>query len=271
MLIALKVLAGLAALYAMIAIAALFGQRYLMYAPDTRRILPREADLPEVEERLIETPDGARVVAWYGRARPGQPTVLYFHGNAGSLVTRSERIRKYLERGRGMLMMTYRGYGGSTGRPSEAANVADAKLAFDLLVREGVPPADIIVYGESIGTGVAVQVAAARPASGLVLDAPYTSLVDVASRVYPYLPVRPFLWDRYETMRFIGRIDCPLLVVHGALDDIIPVAMGRQVHAAAKTPAALAVIPGAGHSDHHLFGSFEVVDAWIEALRRGGQ
>ncbi len=96
------------------------------------------------------------------RRKPGQPTLLYFHGNGGALELRAERIRKYLDRGRGMFMMSYRGYSGSTGSPSEAANVADAKLAYDALVKEGVSPDDIILYGESLGTGVAIQVAPRR-------------------------------------------------------------------------------------------------------------
>ena len=111
----------------------------------------------------------------WARARPGQPTLLYFHGNAGSLAFRSERIRHYQARGRGVFMMSYRGYSGSTGSPSESANVADALLAYTFLVDAGVAARDIILYGESLGTGVAVQVAAQKPVAGVVLDAPYTS------------------------------------------------------------------------------------------------
>ena len=147
---------------------------------------------------MLKTPDGARLVAWYGKAKPGQPTLLYFHGNAGSLAVRAERIRRFMDEGWGVYMMTYRGYGGSTGSPSETANVADARLAYGALVQEGVDPASIILYGESLGTGVAVRLATERPAGGLILDAPYTSIVEVAAQAYPFLPVRYFLKDRYE-------------------------------------------------------------------------
>jgi len=264
-----KLLIGAAALYAVVALAAFFGQRALMYVPDRRYITPAQIQLAGVEEVVLKTADGERVLAWHGKARPGEPTILYFHGNAGSLANRSERIGKYLARGRGMFMMTYRGYGGSSGRPSERANVADALLAYDTLVASGVPADDIVVYGESIGTGVAVQVAAQRRVAGVILDAPYTSIVDVAALAYPYLPVRPFLLDRYETMTHLPRVTAPMLVIHGERDTIIPVAMGRAVAAAAKGPARLVTFPLAGHVDHHLYGSFEAVQDWLDDLRAG--
>ena len=192
------VLVGLAALGALALGAAYFGQRRLIYYPDTVHSLPSEAGLAGVEERVLKTPDGARVVAWYGKAKPGQPTILYFHGNAGSLANRAPRIERFMGEGWGVYMMTYRGYGGGTGKPTEAHNVADARLAYGALVHEGVEPSSIILYGESLGTGIAVRLAAERQVAGVVLDAPYTSLVDVAAGVYPFLPVRLALADRYE-------------------------------------------------------------------------
>ncbi len=245
-------------------------QRKLMYYPDTTYFTPKSAGLSSgVEERAIETPDGARVLAWYARAKPGMPTLLYFHGNAGSLETRIERIRKYMARGLGVFMMTYRGFGGSTGQPSEAANVADAKLAYDQLTALGVDPVDIIIYGESLGTGVAVQVAAVRPAAGLVLDAPYTSMVDLAALHYPYIPGRWFMTDRYDTRAHIKDVAAPLLILHGELDDIVPVTMGREIFNLAPPPKVIRTFPGAGHADHYLFGSYDALYGWIDDLRRG--
>jgi fermentation-respiration switch protein FrsA (DUF1100 family) len=243
-------------------------QRRLMYFPDTAHVTPSEAGLSRVAEEVLETPDGARVLAWYGKAEPGQPTILYFHGNGGSLETRSERIRKYMARGLGVFMMTYRGFGGSSGAPSESANVADATLAYDRLRALGVGAADIILYGESLGTGVAVQVAAARPAAGLVLDAPYTSMVELAALHYPYVPGRWLMTDRYETRRHIADVTAPLLVIHGEADDVGPVAMGREVYALAPGPKTLRTFPGAGHGDHYKFGSYDALYAWIAELRR---
>ncbi|MBN8910749.1 MAG: alpha/beta hydrolase [Rhizobiales bacterium] len=246
-------------------------QRHLMYFPDTTHFTPAEAGLAGVTERVLETPDGARVIAWYGKAKPGQPTILYFHGNAGSLETRTERIRKYMARGLGVFMMTYRGFGGSSGHPSEAANVADAMLAYTTLTASGVDPLDIIVYGESLGTGVAVQVAAEKRVAGLVLDAPYTSMVDLAALHHPFIPGRWFMTDRYETRGHIAKIDAPLLVMHGEKDRIVPIEMGREIFARAPEPKALKTFPQAGHDDHYKFGSYDALYAWIAALRADGQ
>lgn len=254
----------------LLAVIVPFIQRKLMYHPDTTYFTPQSAGLSAgVEERVIQTPDGARVLAWYARATPGMPTFLYFHGNAGSLETRIERIRKYMARGFGVFMMTYRGFGGSTGQPSEAANVADAKLAYDQLSSLGVDPRDIIIYGESLGTGVAVQVAAARPAAGLVLDAPYTSMVDLAALHYPHIPGRWFMTDRYDTRTHIKDVTTPLLILHGELDGIVPVTMGREVFNLAQPPKVIRTFQGAGHADHYLFGSYDALYGWIDDLRRG--
>ena len=260
---------ALAAVYGLIVLGTVYLQRRLMYFPDTARVAPASVDLFDVEERVLETPDGAHVIAWWGRAEPGQPTLLYFHGNAGSLATRSERIRKYMAHGLGVFMVTYRGYGGSTGAPSEQANVADAKLAYDTLVRGGVDPADIILYGESLGSGIAVQVAAERRVGGLVLDAPFTSMVDLAVLHYPFIPARSLLRDRYETLSHIGSVAAPLLILHGEGDEIIPAAMGLRVYEAARVAKKIVTFPGAGHSDHHLFGSYDALFRWIDKLRSG--
>ena len=164
--------------------------------------------------------------------------------------------------------MSYRGYSGSSGRPSERANVADAILVYDTLIGWGIEPEDLIVYGESIGSGIAVQVAAARPVGGVILDAPYTSIVDVAELHYPYLPGRLMMRDRYETLRHLKKVEAPVLVVHGELDGIIPVAMGRKVAASARGPSEIVTFPEAGHSDHVLYGSFEAINDWIDRSRR---
>ena len=223
----IKIAIGIVCVYALIACAAYFGQRRLMYFPNRDRMPPAQAGLANVEERLLRTPDGARLVAWYGKARPGQPTILYFHGNGGGLVDRAPRIERFMAEGWGVYMMAYRSYSGSTGSPSEAANVADARLAHGALVHEGVDARSIVLYGESLGSGVAARIATERPARGLILDAPYTSIVQLAAQIYPYLPVRQLLQDRYETDKVIAQVKMPVLILHGERDGIIPVAMGR--------------------------------------------
>ena len=160
-----------------------------------------------------------------------------------------------MAQGWGVYMMSYRGYGGGTGSPTETANVADARLAYGALLLEGVEPASIILYGESLGSCIAVRLATERPVGGVVLDAPYTSIVDVAAQAYPFLPVRLLLADRYETTKYIAQVQAPLLVLHGERDEVIPVAMGRELFRLANEPKRLATFAGGGHSDLYLNGN----------------
>jgi uncharacterized protein len=256
------------ALYLGVVVLAWVFQRKLLYFPDPTRVQPAAEGLVGVSERVLSTPDGQQIVTWVGAARPGFPTVLYFHGNGGNLASRATRMAHYLKQGYGMTIMSYRGFGGSSGHPSERANVADALLAFDTLVASGTAAGDIVVYGESLGSGVATQVAALRPVGGVILDAPYTSTVDVGAGTYWFLPVRLLMADRYETIRHIRRVTAPLLVVHGEQDSIIPVAMGRAVHAAATSTKRIVTFPRAGHADHWQHGSFDVIFPWLAAFRR---
>lgn len=263
----LKVLVAVLVVYAAITLTAYLGQRRLLYFPDTQRLSPASEGLTQVSEREIQTPDGVRLIAWYGKARPGQPTLLYFLGNGGGLADRAERIARFMEDGLGVYMVSYRGYSGSTGSPSEASNAADALVAYDALVKEGVAAGSIIAYGESLGSNIAVRVAIERKVGGVILDAPYTSILALAIRAYPYLPVRPLLHDRYETDKVIARMRAPLLILHGARDDIVPVAMGRALAEMANEPKRIAVFPNGGHSDLYENGALSVVRDWLRGLR----
>jgi uncharacterized protein len=255
------------AVYLGIVLLAWVFQRKLLYFPTVTRVAPAGEGLVGVSERVLQTPDGQQVLTWSGGGQPGFPTILYFHGNGGNLATRASRMGHYLKHGYGMTIMSYRGFSGSTGSPSERANIADALLAFDALVANGIPARDIIVYGESLGSGVATQVAAARPVGGIILDAPYTSTPDVGADTYWFLPVRLLMSDRYETIRHIKKVTAPLLIVHGERDSIIPVAMGRAVHAAATSKKEIAIFPRAGHADHWEHGSYDVIFRWLAAWR----
>ncbi|MEZ5775117.1 MAG: alpha/beta hydrolase [Hyphomicrobiaceae bacterium] len=266
--VAWKGLAALACLYLIVVLGMYLAQRRFLYFPDARHISPAEIGLAGIEEVRLETPDGETLIAWWGPPRKGQKTLLYLHGNAGHLADRDDRVKAYHGVGFGILILAYRGYSGSSGSPSERANVADAGLAHDWLMQHGVAPRDVVLYGESLGSGIAVQLAAAREVGGLILDAPYTSIADLAQASYPLLPARLLLKDSYRSMDFIGRVKAPLLVIHGGRDDIVPVEMGRAVFAAATAaePKRLVVYPEAGHVYHADFGSRELVRDWVKAL-----
>lgn len=260
-------LAGMSvALYVIVVAAAWLGQRHLMYVPDPTRVPPAATGLRDVREHVLLTGDNVRIVCWRADPQPGRPTILYLHGNAGNLAGRADRFRHYQSRGFGLMMMSWRGYGGSGGSPTEAHNVADAGLAYDTLRAEGVAAGEIVVYGESLGSGVAIQLAGERPVAALVLDAPYTSIVDVALLTYPYLPVRPLLLDRYESDRHIKRVRAPVLVLHGERDRVIPVRMGQAIYDLSPEPKKLALFPTGGHVDLDEHGAVDVVADWLAEI-----
>jgi len=236
-----------------------------VFVPNAERAAPASIGLSSVKEIELGTPDGETLVAWRLDAQPGKPTILYFHGNAGNLASRSERVEAFRNAGYGMLMMAYRSYGGSSGSPSEENIAADAKLARNVLIRQGVPATQIIAYGESLGTGVATRLAAETEVAALILDAPYTALVDVAALDQPFLPVHQLLSDQFDLIGYIDKIGVPLLVMHGEADTRIPVRMGKAVFAAAKEPKALALFPKGQHSDLYEHGAAEAIAKFVEA------
>jgi uncharacterized protein len=265
-----KIVAAIVSVYLLVALVMYMGQRRLMYFPDAKHVLPGHAGLANVSERILNAPDGARNIVWYGKAKPGQPTLLYFHGNGGGLAERADRIQRFMGQGWGVYMMAYRGYAGSTGYPTEANNIADARRAYDALVQEGVPPSSIILYGESLGTNVATRMAAEKASSGLILEAPYTSVLEIAVTDYPFLPVRLLLSDRYETDKVIPQVRVPVLILHGKQDDVIPVAMAHRMVKLANEPKRLVILPEGEHSDLYLDGNnaLPVVRDWIKGLGR---
>lgn len=261
---------GVAAVYALVVFGVWLGQRRLMYVPDPTRVAPASLGLAGIAEIELTAPDGVKIVTWAAKARAGRPTILYFHGNAGNLAGRANRARRYADAGFGLVMLSYRGYGGSGGNPSEANNLADARLAYDSLTAQGIAPRDVVVYGESLGSGVAVQLAAEMQVGAVILDAPYTSMVEMATLMYPYLPVRPLLADRYESDRHIGKVKAPVLVLHGVRDRVVPVAMGRALYAKASEPKRLEIYPDGGHTDLDDHGAFAAVQRWLAEVHKAG-
>ncbi len=237
----------LIAAYVIICIGAFFGNRLFMYFPDPARITPAEAGLVGVEEIELSSGDGETLIAWYAKAKPGQPTILYFHGNAGNAAGRAEKIEIMREHGTGVFYLNNRGYGGSTGSPSEQNNVADAITAYETLRAKGVQGSQIVLYGESLGSGQATQLGAGHEVKAVVLEAPLTSTVDVGKRTWFFLPLNLLMTDQYRNARHVAKVHAPVLVLHGEQDGVIPVAMGKRVHAAANEPKRLELFAQGEH------------------------
>jgi fermentation-respiration switch protein FrsA (DUF1100 family) len=263
---AVGVIAGLVAIYLAICALAYFGHRLYMYFPDPARISPAEAGLDGVEEIEVAADDGTKLVAWYAPAKDAKPTLLYFHGNAANAANRAPKIAKMLDSGFGVFYLNNRGYGGSDGNPTEARNVADAIVAYDRLAELGVPAGRIVAYGESLGSGQAVQLAAKRPVAAVVVEAPLTSTVDVARPVYFWLPLGLLLTDQYNVERDVGAVTAPLLILHGEQDEVIPVEMGRRVYSAANEPKRIELFRDGRHNDLFDNGAWEKMRAFLLAL-----
>jgi fermentation-respiration switch protein FrsA (DUF1100 family) len=207
----------------------------LIYPLDPTHVSPDRSRLPDITEQTLRTADGNDLVIWTAPARAGEPTVLYFPGNAGNLGDRTERFRRFRLQGIGLVAMAYRGSNGSTGKASEAAVTADARLLrdrmFDLL-GTGKSSA-VIYYGESLGSAVAVKLATTHAPAGLILEAPFTSVPDVAAQAFPIFPARLILDEHWNTDEHIRNLNAPLLVIHGTEDEVVPYAHGLAVFDAA--------------------------------------
>ena len=228
-------------------------QRKLIYFPDPTSVpLPAEDVRAGFQAVVIATVDGPKLQAWYRPAPVGTWTVLFLHGNAGNRSTRLDLLRRLVEMDLGVLALDYRGYGGSEGSPTEEGLYADAEAAAHWLSQRGV--ADIVYFGESLGTGVAVELARRLPPGRLVLQAPFDSLVAVGRRAYPFLPVSWLLRDRFASYEKIAQVHVPLLVLHGTEDRIVPIEHGRRLYARAPEPKRFVAIEGFGHNDLRTAG-----------------
>ena len=243
--IALTLVFGYAAL-----VAGIFClQRRMMYFPDPATPDPEACTTAGMSVVSYTAADRQELSAWNRRpTAAGRPSLICFHANAGHFGDRLDKVRPYLAAGFGVLLAGYRGYGGNPGKPSEAGLYADGRAALAWLRARGVGDGGIVLYGESLGTGVAVHLAAERAVGAVVLEAPFSSIVDVATRRYWYLPVRLLLRDRFESAAKIARIAAPILILHSDDDPVVPPALSEKLFAAARPPKEARRYAGAGHT-----------------------
>lgn len=237
-------------------------QRSLLYFPDPKRTPPTLAGLPQAHEVLLHASDGETLIAWVVAPPSGKPVVVYFHGNAGALDLRAERFRKITADGTGLVALSYRGYGGSTGVPTEAGLIRDAQAAYGHAAAR-YPGHRLVLWGESLGTAMAIAVAAEHEVGGLILDAPFTSIADVGAAAYPFVPVRLLLNDRFHSDRWIGRVHAPLLVLHGERDGIVPISLGARLFALANEPKRMVRYALGGHLDLDDLGALQEAQAFL--------
>jgi uncharacterized protein len=262
----LKWLIAAAVAYAGFVALMYVSQRKLMYLPDTTRWQPAAVGLPEAAEVVLDTADGEKVIVWHVPPREGKPVALYFQGNGGGLNLRVRRFRQLIATGTGLIALCYRGYGGSSGHPTEAGLLHDAAAAYDFAARL-YPAERIALWGESLVTGVAVALAAERPVARVVLESPFTSAVDIAAAAYPFVPVRWLMKDQFRSDQRIANISAPVLVLHGERDTVVPLSYGERLYGLIRGPKRFVRIPDANHNDHDDHGAVNVVDAFLSAER----
>jgi fermentation-respiration switch protein FrsA (DUF1100 family) len=239
-------------------------QQQLLYRPG--KIRPALGELAQlgVREVVLTTADGLSLFSWYLPPGAGRPVIAYFHGNGGHVGYRAERLRRFAREGYGVLLAEYRGYAGNPGRPCEAGLYLDAEAAVDFLAGERIAPSRLVLWGESLGSGLAVYLAARREVAAIILEAPFTSVVAAAQRHYPFLPAAMLVRDRFDSLSRIGQVSAPLLVLHGERDMIIPIRHGRALLDAAPQPKEGWFAPAAGHENLAQFGALDAAIAFIE-------
>jgi fermentation-respiration switch protein FrsA (DUF1100 family) len=244
-----------------------FKQRSMLFPiPPVGRTAPEAAGFGEAEEHVLTTADGEKVIVWHVPARPGHAVILYFPGNGDFLAGRVSRFRGMTSDGTGLVALSYRGYAGSSGRPSEQGLLQDAAAAYAFTAARY--SADrIVVWGFSLGTGVATALAAEHPIAKLILEAPYTSTVDLAGSLLRFVPVRLLMLDQFHSDQRIKRVNVPLLIMHGSSDPAIPIAFGERLFTLAHEPKQFVRFPGGGHDNLDGFGAIETARQFINAAK----
>lgn len=230
-------------------------QRTILYQPEHNINLPSYYGFDHIEDHILTAEDNTQLGCWYQAAKPNQPTILYFHGNAGHMGDRVEKMHAFLEAGFGICAPSYRGYGKSSGTPSEEGTYMDARAALQFLHIQGVTNANIILYGESLGSGIAVQLAYEQAHFKLLtLEAPYTSTADRGIERYPFLPVYLLMKDQYDSLTKIAHIHTPVLIFHGKKDTTIPISHGKTLYKQANKPKKSVFLDECDHTnfDPHM-------------------
>ncbi len=239
-------------------------QRSLMYFPETVRTAPADAGFPEAQEALLHSADTARVIVWHVPPNGKNHVFVYFHGNGGSLRYRVSRFRNLIADGSGLVALSYRGYGGSSGSPSEDGLLADADAAY-AFARTQYPSAKFILWGESLGTGVAIALAKSK-IDALILEAPFTSAADIAFAAYPFIPVSLLMKDQFRSDARIGKVTVPILFLHGQRDRIVPLAYGQKLFELAPEPKRFVPFPLGEHENLDAHGAQAAVKDFLGQL-----
>ena len=223
-------------LYFFVLVFLYFYQRNLLYLPNENNYSGDKISV-DIQKVKIPTSDNIELLGWYHEKNlKDHKTLVYFHGNAGSLENRIHKLNHFKNMNINFLIIAWRGFSGNNGKPTEEGLYIDGKSAIDWLIKKGVDEKNLILYGESLGTGVATHLAQNKNYAGVILETPFTSMIDTAKKFYPYIPVNLLLKDKFENYKKIKNINSPILVMHGEIDQIVPFFMGKKIYELANKP-----------------------------------
>ncbi len=257
---------GLAAVYLAFGAFLYMQQRNILFRPDATRVAPARAGLPQAQEIDLNNTGAPRLLAWWIEPSDGGPVVLYLHGNGSNLARRTNRFRQLTANGAGLLALSWRGYGGSEGEPSEAGFREDAAAALAFLEARGIAQARIVIFGESLGSGIAVMKAAERPVRALVLDSPYDSIAAIAAERYWWLPVDLLIRDPFHAVAAAPRVRAPVLALACTDDWLTPHDGARRLVDALGGPKRLITFDRRCHIPG-MAGAGEAIMRLIESGR----
>ena len=223
-------------IYFLILVFLYFYQRNLLYHPNENNYSEDKISV-DIENVRIKTSDNIELLGWYHEKNLKDfKTLIFFHGNAGSLENRIHKLNHFRDMNINFLIIAWRGFSGNKGNPSEHGLYEDGKSAIDWLIKKGISEKNLVVYGESLGTGVATHLAQNKNFAGVILETPFTSMIDAARKFYPYIPVRLLLKDKFENYKKIKNINSPILIMHGEADQLVPFSMGKKIYEIANEP-----------------------------------
>ena len=263
---ALSILGVTALLYGGLVCALYVFQRNILYAPGNG--VPELSDslVPQASEVTVKTADGLTLKGWGYKAISRVETILYFQGNGQHIGNRDKKMAGLIANGFGVIMAGYRGYGGNPGAPTEEGLYQDGEAWLTFAGDFAGGSDKVVLYGESLGSGVSSYLASRHAMRAVVLEAPYTSITEIASEQYWYVPVKSLLKDRFESLSRIADLKAPLLILHGSEDRLIPASHGKRLFEAAKQPKAYVELEGGGHSNLFDFGAVDALVTYLDEL-----
>ena len=230
---------ALVSFYILLIVVVFFFQRNLLYHPSVDNYIKDNLAIEptEIEKVKIITKDKIDLIGWfYNKDIEKFKTIVFFHGNAGSLKNRTYKLNHFKDLDVNFLIIAWRGFSGNMGKPNEKGLYEDARSAVRWLNNKGIKDKDIIIYGESLGTAVAVEIAQNKNYAGIILESPFTSMINMGKKYYPFFPVTYLLKDKFESYKKINNISVPVFIIHGKVDKIVPYAMGKKIYELAEQP-----------------------------------